>query len=66
MAVTDEDRRMIDYFIRPLGNLRSVVSRKDVDDFRSQPGMGFRSKPAGAEYTPVFTFLECGRIGHSG
>ena len=42
-----ETNGMIDYFIRPLGNLSSTVSRADVNEFRNQPGMGFRAKPAG-------------------
>jgi 5-methyltetrahydropteroyltriglutamate--homocysteine methyltransferase len=42
-----ETNGMIDYFIGPLGNLHSEVSRQDVEDFRNQPGMGFRAKPAG-------------------
>ena len=42
-----ETNGMIDYFIRPLDNLRSRVTRKDVVDFQNQPGMGFRTKPAG-------------------
>lgn len=38
---------MIDYFVRPLGNVRSQVTRSDLEAFRKMSGMGFRSKPAG-------------------
>jgi 5-methyltetrahydropteroyltriglutamate--homocysteine methyltransferase len=38
---------MIDYFIRPMGGLRAQVGRTDAERFASQPGMGFRRKPAG-------------------
>ncbi|MGD8414941.1 MAG: methionine synthase, partial [Candidatus Latescibacterota bacterium] len=42
-----ETNGMIDYFIRPLGNLSYDVTRRDMEDFRKQRGMGFRAKPAG-------------------
>jgi 5-methyltetrahydropteroyltriglutamate--homocysteine methyltransferase len=48
-----ETNGMIDYFIRPLGNLSSTVTRTDTDDFRSQTGMGFRVKPAGVVNGPL-------------
>ena len=38
---------MIEYFIRPMGGIRSEVGRTDSKAFSKQPGMGFRSKPAG-------------------
>jgi len=38
---------MIEYFIRPMGGIRSEVGRTDAKAFSKQPGMGFRSKPAG-------------------
>lgn len=37
---------MIEYFVRPLGNMRSEVTRSDVEAFRKQTGMGFRVRPA--------------------
>lgn len=38
---------MIDYFVRPLGNMRANVGRADLETFRNLEGMGFRAKPAG-------------------
>src|SRR5690606_17147777 len=38
---------MIDYFVRPLGNMRANVGRADLEAFRNLEGMGFRAKPAG-------------------
>lgn len=41
-----ETNGMIEYFVRPLGNVRSEISRKDVEAFGKQKGMGFRVRPA--------------------
>ena len=41
-----ETNGMIEYFVRPLGNVRSEVSRSDVEAFGKQEGMGFRVRPA--------------------
>ena len=38
---------MIEYFVRPLGGVRSAVTRTDVARFAAQPHMGFRARPAG-------------------
>jgi 5-methyltetrahydropteroyltriglutamate--homocysteine methyltransferase len=38
---------MIDYFVAPLEGIGTDVTRKELDLFRSLPGMGFRAKPAG-------------------
>ncbi len=38
---------MIDYFVRPMGNMRTTISRSDQEAFRALEGMGFRAKPAG-------------------
>src|SRR6476469_516152 len=38
---------MIDYFVRPMGGMRSAVTRQEVDEFARLPGMGFRAEPAG-------------------
>jgi 5-methyltetrahydropteroyltriglutamate--homocysteine methyltransferase len=38
---------MIEYFIRPMGGVRSAVGRSDAEAFGRQPGMSFRRKPAG-------------------
>ncbi|HMI65825.1 MAG TPA: cobalamin-independent methionine synthase II family protein [Cyclobacteriaceae bacterium] len=42
-----ETNGMIEYFVRPLGNVRSEVTRADVAAFGKQKGMGFRVRPAG-------------------
>jgi 5-methyltetrahydropteroyltriglutamate--homocysteine methyltransferase len=41
-----ETNGMIEYFVRPLGNVRSEVTRTDVDAFAKQKGMSFRTRPA--------------------
>jgi 5-methyltetrahydropteroyltriglutamate--homocysteine methyltransferase len=42
-----ETNGMIEYFVRPLGGVRSAVTRTDVARFAAQPHMGFRARPAG-------------------
>jgi 5-methyltetrahydropteroyltriglutamate--homocysteine methyltransferase len=37
---------MIEYFAQPLGNVRTEITRSDVDAFIKQKGMGFRKRPA--------------------
>lgn len=37
---------MIEYFVRPLGGVRSAVGRAEAEEFGRLEGMGFRSKPA--------------------
>jgi len=44
---------MIDYFVRPLGGVRSDVGRSDTAAFRAKSEMRFRSKPAGVVVGPV-------------
>lgn len=41
-----ETNGMIEYFVRPLGNVRSEVTRSDVEEFSKLKGMSFRSRPA--------------------
>lgn len=41
-----ETNGMIEYFVRPLDNVRSTVGRADVAAFEQQRGMGFRVVPA--------------------
>ena len=48
-----ETNGMIDYFVRPLGNMRTAVGRADQDAFRKLEGMGFRAKPAGIVEGPL-------------
>jgi 5-methyltetrahydropteroyltriglutamate--homocysteine methyltransferase len=44
---------MIDYFVRPLDGIRALLTRTELEEFRRQPGMGFRSQPAGVVYGPL-------------
>jgi 5-methyltetrahydropteroyltriglutamate--homocysteine methyltransferase len=41
-----ETNGMIEYFVKPLGNVRSEITRTDVKAFAKQKGMGFRVRPA--------------------
>lgn len=42
-----ETNGMIEYFVQPLGGVRSAVTRSDVTRFAAQPHLGFRRRPAG-------------------
>jgi 5-methyltetrahydropteroyltriglutamate--homocysteine methyltransferase len=44
---------MIEYFIRPMKNIRSAVTRADIAEFAKLPGMGFRAEPAGVVEGPI-------------
>jgi 5-methyltetrahydropteroyltriglutamate--homocysteine methyltransferase len=44
---------MIDYFIRPLGGVRTQIGLEDVDAFSQIRGMKFRARPAGVVEGPV-------------
>ena len=48
-----ETNGMIEYFVRPLANVRSNVSRADAADFARQRGMGFRVRPAAVVDGPI-------------
>ncbi len=48
-----ETNGMIDYFVRPLDNVRSTVTRADVQAFQRQQGMGFRKQPAAVVEGPI-------------
>ncbi|MEX1238961.1 MAG: cobalamin-independent methionine synthase II family protein [Cyclobacteriaceae bacterium] len=41
-----ETNGMIEYFVRPLGNVRTEITRSDVEAFGRKKGMGFRARPA--------------------
>lgn len=41
-----ETNGMIEYFVRPLANVRASISRQDSEDFRALQGMGFRKHPS--------------------
>ncbi|MDH3583472.1 MAG: cobalamin-independent methionine synthase II family protein [Phycisphaerae bacterium] len=42
-----ETNGMIDYFIGPLEGVSTRLSHRELVEFRTQEGMGFRAKPAG-------------------
>src|SRR5947209_360072 len=42
-----ETNGMIDYFVRPLDGVRTTLTRPELEEFRRQPHMGFRARPAG-------------------
>ena len=44
---------MIDYFVRPLANVRSQPSRADIAKFHGDRQMAFRAKPAGVVDGPI-------------
>lgn len=44
---------MIEYFIRPLGGVRSDLTRGEIEEFRNVKGMSFRSVPAGIVEGPI-------------
>jgi 5-methyltetrahydropteroyltriglutamate--homocysteine methyltransferase len=48
-----ETNGMIEYFIRPLENVRTDLTRADVKAFHKKQGMGFREKPAGVVDGPI-------------
>lgn len=44
---------MIETFIAPLDGVRTDLSRREVEEFRTLPGMEFRERPAGVVEGPV-------------
>jgi 5-methyltetrahydropteroyltriglutamate--homocysteine methyltransferase len=42
-----ETNGMIEYFVRPMSGINPTLSRDELDRFRQQPGVGFRTQPAG-------------------
>jgi 5-methyltetrahydropteroyltriglutamate--homocysteine methyltransferase len=48
-----ETNGMIEYFVRPLGNVRSEITRLDIESFITQKGMGFRKRPAAVVEGPI-------------
>lgn len=44
---------MIDYFVRPLANVRGRASRTDIAKFHGDTQMAFRAKPAGVVDGPI-------------
>jgi 5-methyltetrahydropteroyltriglutamate--homocysteine methyltransferase len=48
-----ETNGMIDYFVRPLRGVRTTLTAAEVAEFRKQPGMGFRTQPAGVVHAQI-------------
>jgi 5-methyltetrahydropteroyltriglutamate--homocysteine methyltransferase len=48
-----ETNGMIEYFISPLDNVRTRLGRDELNRFRAQAGMAFRSQPAGVVTGPL-------------
>lgn len=48
-----ETNGMIEYFVRPMGNVRSEITRADEQEFRKNPDMGFRAQPSAVVEGPV-------------
>src|SRR5438874_5703524 len=40
-----ETNGMIDYFVRPLGGVRTAPTRAELEEFRGLRHMGFRARP---------------------
>lgn len=48
-----ETNGMIEYFVRPLGNVRADITRADVARFRQDEGMSFRARPSAVVEGPI-------------
>ena len=48
-----ETNGMIEYFVKPLSNVRHAITRADGQAFREQEGMSFRAKPAAVVEGPI-------------
>ena len=48
-----ETNGMIEYFVRPLQNVRSEITRADVAEFRRDEGMSFRARPSAVVEGPL-------------
>lgn len=48
-----ETNGMIEYFVAPLENVFTNLSRQELAEFRAKSGMGFRAQPAGVVRGPV-------------
>ena len=48
-----ETNGMIEYFVRPLGGVSSTLGRAEIERFRRQQGMGFRTRPAALVHAPL-------------
>ncbi len=48
-----ETNGMIEYFVRPMGGVRADLTFKEIQAFREQVGMQFRTRPAGIVEGPL-------------
>ena len=48
-----ETNGMIEYFVRPMGGVRADLTFAEIQAFRAQEGMGFRTQPAGIVDGPI-------------
>ncbi|WP_108662898.1 cobalamin-independent methionine synthase II family protein [Acuticoccus kandeliae] len=48
-----ETNGMIEYFVRPMGGVRTALSFPEIQAFRDQAGMAFRTRPAGIVEGPI-------------
>ncbi|MCS7026561.1 MAG: cobalamin-independent methionine synthase II family protein [Bryobacteraceae bacterium] len=48
-----ETNGMIDYFVTRMDGIRSRFSVSDIDEFRKDAGMAYRTDPAGIVYGPI-------------
>jgi 5-methyltetrahydropteroyltriglutamate--homocysteine methyltransferase len=48
-----ETNGMIEYFVNPLGGVSTSLTRAEIEEFRSLPGMKFRTRPAGVVRGPL-------------
>ena len=48
-----ETNGMIDYFVRPMAGIDADLSRAQLDAFRREAGMAFRTQPAGVVAGPI-------------
>lgn len=48
-----ETNGMIEYFVRPMSGIRTEITFEELQAYRKQEGMGFRSRPPGVVDGPV-------------
>lgn len=48
-----ETNGMIDYFVAPMAGIETQLSYTELQAFRAQAGMGFRTQPAGVVRSPI-------------
>ena len=48
-----ETNGMIEYFVRPMAGIRTAITFAELVEYRSQRGMGFRTRPPGVVDGPV-------------